>query len=65
MMEDFNDLGISVWSLQTGEWPTLTIGVKNRPSAKAVQADLANHRSAELTPKPYAALGGNPLGGER
>ena len=43
MMEDFKELGLSVWSLQTGEWLTLPNELGKWPSAKAVQADLANH----------------------
>ena len=42
-MEDFKELEISVWSLQTGEWLTLPKELKKRPSAKSVQAALANH----------------------
>ena len=42
-MEDFKELEISVWSLQTGEWLTFPKELKTRPSAKSVQAALANH----------------------
>ena len=65
MMEDFKDLGTRVWSLQTGEWPTLPDELKKRPSAKAVKADLVTEAQPALSKPPYAALGGNSHGGER
>jgi len=62
-MEDFKELEISVWSLQTGEWLTFPKELKIRPSAKSVQAALANHLMLLMAETPIVVSDKEPTGG--
>jgi len=53
MMEDFNELILCVWSLQTGEW--LTIGRQVKEQAFRLGC------SGRLSKPPYAAISGNGI----